>query len=128
MKKMILVLVLLSSYCFALTPFSLEGFKQANVRVLYKGDLLKKSFLEKLQADVLSNIKNMGIKTSSKEFSNLLIKINIEEAGEEYAVLTSLFIVESVNPIRDKELQNIAITYKKDDFFIRIFSGNFECI
>ena len=48
----------------------------------------------------------------------MIIKIDTHKIGQKFAVYVSFLMVESVNPIRDKELENVGITYKQDDFFV----------
>lgn len=102
---------------YAITPFSLEGFKETNVKVLSKNSIIKKPFKQKLLKELKSQLKNIGIKTSSKYFSNLLIKIETVKLKENIVVNISLLIVEDVIPARDKNLTNMAITYKNNDMF-----------
>lgn len=117
MRVFLFTIVFCTSYLFALTPFSLEGFKEANVKVLYKGKLLSKEFKTKLKKDLIKELEKAGIKTSSRYYSNLAIRIQIADLGKTKVVNTEMLIVEDVYPKRDKSLQNMAITYKRNDFF-----------
>ena len=117
MKKIIVAFVF-STLCFAVTPFSLEGLTEVNLVVADKGKVLQKETLVKIKKATLKKLQEMGIKTETDKFSNLIIKIDAHEVGKKFAVNVSFFIVESVNPIRKKELENVGITYKQDDFFI----------
>lgn len=116
--KLSLFLALSSSFLYALSPFSLEGVKSVNVRVLNKNKLVSKDTIKKIEEKTIVSLKKMGIKTITDEFSNFLIKIQVEEINKQFAVNVSLMLVESINPTRDTELTNIAITYQKSDFFI----------
>lgn len=116
--KISLFLALSSSFLYALSPFSLEGVESVNVKVLSKNKLVSKDTIKKIEEKTIVSLKKMGIKTITDEFSNFLIKIQVEEINKQFAVNVSLMLVESINPTRDTELTNIAITYQKSDFFI----------
>ena len=117
MRKIIIALVF-STLCFAVTPFSLEGLKEINLVVADKGKVLKKETLVKIKKATIQKLQDMEIKTETDKFSNLIIKIDAHKIGEKFAVNVAFFIVESVNPIREKELENVGITYSQNDFFI----------
>lgn len=102
---------------FALTPFSLEGVKQINVKVLDKSKFTSDETLNKIKIDVNEGLKNLGIQTKSDQFSNFIVKIQGEKFGEKYALHISMFIVEESFPLRNKEKETMSITYYKDDFF-----------
>lgn len=116
--KISLFLALSSSFLYALSPFSLEGVESVNVRVLSKNKLVSKDTIKKIEEKTIASLKKMGIKTTTDEFSNFLIKIQVEKIDKQFAVNVSLMLVESINPTRDTGLTNIAITYQKSDFFI----------
>jgi hypothetical protein len=116
--KSFLILALLSTFGFAVTPFSLEGLKEVNVVVADKSKVLKKETRKKIKEDTIKKLQDLGIKTKTDKFSNFIIKISAQNVGKKSAVLVSLFLVESASPIRDRELENVTITYKQDDFFI----------
>ncbi len=117
MRKIIIALVL-STLCFAVTPFSLEGLKEINLIVADKGKVLKKETLVKIRKATILKLQEMEIKTETNKFSNLIIKIDAHKVGKKFAVNVAFFIIESVNPIREKELENVGITYSQNDFFI----------
>jgi len=100
------------------TPFSLENVKSVNIVIADKRKVLQKQTILKIEKSVESKLQELGIKTQTDDFINFIIKIDTIKLEEQFAVYVSLFIVESVNPLRDKELENVAITYKQDDFFI----------
>ncbi|MEA3354723.1 MAG: hypothetical protein U9Q33_13005 [Campylobacterota bacterium] len=117
MRFFILVILLLSS-SYALSPFSLEGFKEANVKLFDKNKVLTKQMKKKIKTDLFTQLKSSGIKTKSDNFSNLIVKIEAVKLDENYVVNINFFIVEDVIPSRDKELESLGITYKKGDFFV----------
>jgi len=116
--KISLFLVLSSSFLHALSPFSLEGIKNVNVRVLSKDKLVSKDTIKKIEQMTIASLNKIGIKTETDEFSNFLIKIETKEIDTQFAVNVSLILVESVTPIRDRDLTNVAVTFQKSDFFI----------
>ena len=116
--KYILVLSLFYLNVFALSPFSLEGFKETNIKVLTKKNkLISKEFKERLLKELRSQLEQSGIKTSSDLYSNFALKIESIKIDDKAAVNVSLFIVEDVIPSRDTTLENMGITYKRNDFF-----------
>lgn len=116
--RYLIITLFLSVSLFAITPFSLEGFKEANVKVLSKKNkLIKKEFKAKLLKELKSNLIKTGIKTSSENYSNFLLKIETIKLGENIIVNMSIFIVEDVYPARDRSMESMGITYKKSDFF-----------
>lgn len=116
--KLITVTLMFSTFSYAVTPFSLEGLKDINLVVADKGKVLSKETLLKIKNDATKKLQEMGIKTKSNSFRNIVIKIDAIEVSSKFAVNVHFFIVESVNPLRDKELENVAITYSQNDFFI----------
>ena len=116
MKKLIL-LFLLTVYSYALTPYSLENIKEVNLKFLNKKETISKELEEKITKKVKEKLETLGIKTTSNNYSNFLIKVKIDKFGKIDFVRTSIMIVEDVNPLRDNSIETIAITYKKDDDF-----------
>lgn len=118
MIKYILSFLLFTSTLFAISPFSLEGFTKANVKVLYKGKVLSKEYKKQLQEKVEKELTKLGIATSSKSFTNLLVKIQILKFKTDYAVNITLFISEDAKLLnRSEPHEAIAITYRKNDLF-----------
>lgn len=116
MRKLI-VFIFLFTYSFAITPFSLEGLKEVNLKILNK----KKNISEKLEYEMKSKIKDelkkLGIKSETKNFSNFLVKIQIDKIGDIDFVRTSIILSEDVKLFRETNFEAIAITYRKDDSF-----------
>jgi len=110
-------ILLLSTQLFALSPFSLEGVKEVNIKVLDKSKFTTKENLDKIKNSVKNTLYNLGIKTKSDNFSNFIVKIQGEKFDEKYALHISMFIVEETYPARNKEQATMSITYYKDDFF-----------
>jgi hypothetical protein len=115
--RYILIALLVTINAYAISPFSLEGFKEANVIVLDKDKVLTKETKKKILTTLKKELKTIGIKTKTDNFSNLLIKISSIKVKKTYIVNLSLFIVEDIIPSRDKSLEGMGITYKKDDIF-----------
>lgn len=117
MKKILLIAFLLLTNLFALSPFSLEGIHEVNLKVIDKSKLTTKEILEKVNYDLQYNLKKLNIKIKSENFSNFIVKIQGIKIQEKYVMHISMFIVEDTIPSRDKSLENMSITYYKDDFF-----------
>ena len=116
--RLFLAILIFSTFSYAVTPFSLENVKSVNIVIADKGKVLHKDTIPKIKKSVEKKLKELGIKTQTDDFINFIIKIDTIKLEDQFAVYVSLFMVESVNPLRDKELENVAITYKQDDFFI----------
>lgn len=116
MIKLLLPLIL-SVNLFALSPFSLEGIKSVNIKVIDKSKLINEKDLDILKLSLESELKKLKMRTSSDLFSNFIVKIQAIKLKEKIAFHTSMFIVEESAPIRDKSQENMSITYYKDDFF-----------
>jgi hypothetical protein len=116
--RFIITTFILSTFLYAVTPFSLQNVKSVNIVIADKGKVLHKDTVPKIKKDVEAKLQELGIKTQTDDFINFIIKVDVIKLEKKYAVKVSLFIIESVNPLRDKELQNVAITYNQDDFFI----------
>ena len=102
---------------FALTPFSLESLKEVNVTLLDKQNLVSKPSLAMIKTEVEKKLHTVGITTSTKNFSNLLIKIQKYPIKETTLVHVTLSIVENVELKRASSINGIAISYTKDDLF-----------
>ncbi|PLY08455.1 MAG: hypothetical protein C0625_02370 [Arcobacter sp.] len=116
MKKLFL-LIFIISYSFAITPYSLENLKEVNLKVLNKRETISKELEKRIENKIKEEFQKLEIKTESKNFSNLLVKIKIDKIKDINFVRTSLIITEDVIPLRDKNLEAIAITYKVEDSF-----------
>lgn len=116
MKKLLLLAIFLT-HSFALTPFSLEGLKEVNLKVLNKRETISKELETKIENKIKEEFKKLGIKTQSKSFSNFKVRIKIDKIKDVDFVRTSIIVSEDVIPLRDTSLETIAITYKKDDSF-----------
>ena len=114
--KSLLILLFVISNVFALTPFSLEGLKEVNVKVVEKNNLLTNDFKTKLKEKIKIQLKQVGLKTSTKKYSNFIVKIESINIEESYAVLIKLFIVEDVVLVDDKSNIKMGITFSKSDF------------
>lgn len=115
--RYLIIALLLSLNSFALTPFSLEGFTEANVKVFAKSKYISKELKQKITKSLKQELKKLNIKTKSDNFSNLILKIEVAKVDKTFVVNMNLFIVEDIIPSRNKTLENMGITYKKSDFF-----------
>jgi hypothetical protein len=109
--------LLFAANLFALSPFSLEEIKSVNFKMIDKSKLISKQHLDARKSQVEMEMKNLNIQTKSEHFSNLIIKIQAEKLDHRYVLHISMFIVEESSPIRNKEQENMSITYYRDDFF-----------
>ncbi len=116
MKKLLLLLFFVS-FSYAVSPFSLEGIKAVNLAFVDKEKLLEPSQKEKIKNEIITRLKQLGVKTQSDDFSNFIIKIDGLKVADKYVVNVRMFIVENVTPERNKEHYTVGITYQKDDFF-----------
>lgn len=116
MLKQILPL-LITVNLFALSPFSLEGIKSVNLKVIDKSQFIPKDKLDTIKNKIEMELKNLDIQTSSDIFSNFIVKIQGIKINDKYALHISMFIVEESSPIRNKNQENMSITYYKEDFF-----------
>jgi hypothetical protein len=118
MRRILFTTILIfASNVFALTPFSLEGVKELNIKVLDKSKLTSEQTLDKIKNSVQTGLKNLNIKTKSDKFSNFIVKIQGEKFDQQYALHISMFIVEESYPLRNKDQETMSITYYKEDFF-----------
>ena len=116
MKKLFL-LVLMFSYSFSISPYSLENLKEVNIEVLNKKEIIPKELEKKIVDKIKIEFEKLGIKTKSKKFSNFKIKIKIDKIKNIDFVRTSIMVSEDVIPLRDKDAEILAITYQKEDYF-----------
>lgn len=116
MKKF-LILVIFSIYSYAITPYSLENLKEVNLKFLNKRETISKPLEEKITKKIKKELENLGVKTKTDKYSNFLIKVKIDKIANINFVRTSIMIVEDVAPLRDTNIETIAITYEKNDDF-----------
>jgi len=102
---------------FAASPFSLEALHGVNVTLLNKQKILSDAVVEALQKEMEARLSKAGIQTSTKHFSNLLIKIQTQKIKETTLAHVTLSLVENAKLKRSSSVEAIAITYTKDDFF-----------
>ena len=119
MKSLLSALCILffSTLCYATSPFSLESLERVNITVLNKNKHLSEPFVKGLEEEVKTQLNHAGIQTTSKSFSNFLIKINTQEHKGVRFTHVNLSLVENARIPRKKPTSTIAITYTKDDFF-----------
>lgn len=116
--KFFLILAVSTTFSFALTPFSLEGVKEVNVRILNKDKTFPKELLKKMQTETIKKLESAGLQTTTDQFSNFLIKIDTDKINEQYVVNINLMLIEMISPQRNQKLVNIGITFQISDFFI----------
>ncbi len=118
MKKLFFTTLLIcTTNLFALSPFSLEGVKEVNIKVIDKSKFTNEQTLDKIKQNVQRELKNLNIKTKSEKFSNFIVKIQGKRFQAHYTLHISMFIVEESYPIRNKDQETMSITYYKEDFF-----------
>ena len=115
--KSLLIAFLAITYAFSLTPYSLEGLKEFNVKIWNKNNLLTKEQSEKLKIDIEKKLEPLKLQLHTKTFSNLLVKLESVEVGETTVVNVTLAIIEDAHPARDKKMVNMTITYMNNDMF-----------
>lgn len=116
MKYPLLISILASSL-FAISPYNLEGIKELNVRISDKGKILSKDAKLKFENQIKKDLELLGIKTNTKEFVNLIVKIEGLAVKEKQILNISLIVNENINPARDPKIQGIGLTYMKNDLF-----------
>lgn len=117
LRKTLLVLFIFALPAFAISPFSLEGFKEGNFKLFDKSKMLSEQMKKKISQEFEKQLSSVGIQTTSENFSNFLVKIEASKINDTYVVNLALFIVENIHPTRNNELESLGITYRKDDFF-----------
>lgn len=115
--RRVLLLSIFFIYSYALTPYSLESLKEVNVKVLNKKDTISKTLEQKIQNKLILELENLGIKSSTDSYSNFLVKIKIDKFSDTVFVRTAIIISEDVKPLRDENIEILAITYIKEDSF-----------
>lgn len=116
MKKLIL-LFLISVYSYAITPFSLEGIKELNVKFLNKDETISKALEERITNKVIEKLQALGIKTKTDKYSHFKMGIKIDKFGDVDFVRTFIVIQEDVKLLRNPSFESMAITYQKTDDF-----------
>lgn len=116
-RTLAITLFAFTTQLFALSPFSLEGVTEFNIKVIDKSKFTDEKNLDIIKEKVNTKLYNVGIKTKSDNFSNFIVKIQGEKFDEKYALHISMFIVEETYPLRNQKQETMSITYYKDDFF-----------
>jgi len=115
--KILILFTCLALQLFAISPYNLEGLKAVNIKISDKGKLLSKDKKVELKKRLEDESTKLGIKVSNDEFSNLIIKIESVKLNTKYVLNVSLYVVENVNPSRNKKLQGLGVTYMSNDMF-----------
>jgi len=115
MKKLFLILLLVN-ISFALTPFSLEGLQEAKVKISDKKKFLGKELKAQLTDKIINQLEKAGLKTTTKLYSKIIIKVQSLKIAKKHALHISLFVIEDMVMLHDKSNVKMAITYKMDDF------------
>lgn len=106
-----------STALFAESPFSLESLSSVNITVLNKHKHLNDAYVKDLEKEIASKLSAAGIGISTKHFSNFLIKIQETKVQNSSLMHVTLSLVENAHLKRSTEIDTIAITYSRDDFF-----------
>lgn len=115
--RIFFLVLLFATLSMAVTPFSLENLKELNLTILNKKEIISKKLEERIKEKILSDLHNLGIQTKSEHYFNFLVSIKIDTIKEIPFVRTSILITEDVVSSRAKDLELLAITYKKEDSF-----------
>lgn len=99
------------------SPYSLENLKAFHVGLYDRSKLLSKNQLKIIKSKITKKMKSLGINTSPKEYSKMVIKIESVDLGDVQVLNITLRIIEDVIPKRDTNLESIGITYYKNDLF-----------
>lgn len=102
---------------FAMSPFSLEAIQSVNVKIFDKDKILDEPSLKSLTQGVEKKLLTYGIKSSTKAFSNLIIKIQAIKLDPITVCHINLSLVENARIARSTPVEGIAIGYMKDDLF-----------
>lgn len=117
----ILTILILSALTFipifAMSPFSLESIKSVNVKIFDKDKILDESSITILTQEVEKKLLSIGVKSSTKAFSNLIIKIQAIKLNPITVCHINLSLVENARIARSIPVEGIAIGYMKDDLF-----------
>ena len=114
----VLISFLFCTKLFALTPFSLEGLKEVNVALVDKGKLLNLEQKKALEKEIEQKLHRLNIQTSSKHFSNFLVKAERIKSSHSSLYHVSISLSETTTLDRSKKpLEAIALTYIKEDMF-----------
>lgn len=116
MKKLIFLLFIFA-YSHGITPFSLEGIKELNVKFLNKNEKIPKALEKKIVKEVEEKLQKLGIKTNSDKYSYLKISLKIDEFDKTKFVRVTMTIQEDVKLLRENIFESMAITYQKNDEF-----------
>lgn len=118
-KYTIFTTFLLTTNLFAtMSPFSLEGLKEVNIKVIDNSQFTNKQNLQKINESINFSLEKTDIKTSTEQFSNFIVKIQGVKIEEKYVMHISMFIIEDSIPLRDEDLKNMSITYYQEDMFV----------
>jgi thioredoxin-related protein len=99
------------------SPYSLENLKEFHVKFFDRSKLLNKKQKKYIQQKLTNELEALGIKTTPKEYSNFVIKIESVQLEKTTILNITLRIIEDIIPKRDKSLESIGITYYKNDMF-----------
>lgn len=109
--------VLVHTSLFAISPFSLEEIRGVNITVLNKSGILDEPLVQSIEKQIAARLLALGIATSSKRFSNLLIKLDHLKGTNPNVCHVTLSLVENGTFTRAKPIEALAISYTKDDLF-----------
>lgn len=109
--------VLVHTSLFAISPFSLEEIRGVNITVLNKSGILDEPLVQSIEKQIAAHLLALGIATSSKRFSNLLIKLDHLKGTTPNVCHVTLSLVENGTFTRAKPIEALAISYTKDDLF-----------
>ena len=88
-----------------------------NVKIFDKDKILDEPSLKSLTQEVEKKLLTLGIQSSTKAFSNLIIKIQAIKVNSITVCHINLSLVENARISRSIPVEGIAIGYMKDDLF-----------
>lgn len=109
--------VLVHTSLFAISPFSLEEIRAVNITVLNKSGLLDEPLVKSIEKQIAARLLPLGIASSSKRFSNLLIKLDHLKDTSPNVCHVTLSLIENGTFARAKPIEALAISYTKSDLF-----------
>lgn len=113
----LLCAVFIQTALFAISPFSLEELRGVNITVLNKSGLLEESLAKEIEKKIAFKLLPLGIESSSKQFSNFLIKLDLIKSSTPNICHVTLSLIENGTFKRTKPIDALAISYTKNDLF-----------
>lgn len=114
MKKVLFVLFFIFSELHALTPFSLNGMKEATVHVADYSGLYDKKMKETLEVLMHKYMKKLGVKSHKFYNESLMLLLKSQKVGKIEVLFLDLMITGDVRRVTQDHL-TFGITYLNKD-------------